>query len=224
VTSAAIRWPCVSVFLATAPGGRENSSHFMRRDLLLAFWISIAPIGCGGGSAGTAAVEPAPASAPAATPTPTQPQSPQNETAQSAPEAQHGEARPDVASAAATLTGDRIEISGAILFERSGATISAESDPVLGDVIAVLRAHPEIRVLRIVGHTDPEGTEARNRTLSAHRAAAVARYLREHGVTIELRSEGLGTTQQLCSEPTDECRARNRRVEFIVARRQWTGP
>ena len=75
---------------------------------------------------------------------------------------------------------------------------------------------PSAEDLRVEGHTDARGNAARNLTLSRQRAAAVVTYLQSHGVTTTLDSDGFGSTRPLCPEETDECLARNRRVEFVI--------
>jgi len=44
----------------------------------------------------------------------------------------------------------------------------------------------------------------------------VVRYLRDAGVAQTLTPEGRGETVLLCEEDTDDCNARNRRVEFVI--------
>ncbi len=70
--------------------------------------------------------------------------------------------------------------------------------------------------MQVQGHTSTDGDEAHNQTLSEQRAARVASYLREHGVTQEVTSQGYGETYPLCREETEECNEQNRRVEFFV--------
>jgi outer membrane protein OmpA-like peptidoglycan-associated protein len=117
---------------------------------------------------------------------------------------------------AAVVNDGKIEINQAILFETDRATIRGESSAILDQVVAVMREHAEIRRLRVEGHTDARGNAARNLTLSRERAAAVVAYLQGHGVTATLDSDGFGMTRPLCPETTDECYARNRRVEFVI--------
>ncbi len=82
----------------------------------------------------------------------------------------------------------------------------------------ILQHHPEITALRLIGHTDSTGSAAHNMDLSSRRAASVKAALEQRGVTQPISSSGAGMTQPLCEEDTDECRARNRRVEFQIDR------
>jgi OOP family OmpA-OmpF porin len=53
--------------------------------------------------------------------------------------------------------------------------------------------------------------------LSEHRAAAVAGYLTKSGVAADrLQSKGFGEASPIATNATDEGRALNRRVEFVI--------
>ena len=92
---------------------------------------------------------------------------------------------------------------------------------MLNQVAAVLKANPDIKMMRVEGHTDRHGTAKHNMWLSKWRAKAVARYLTIRGVKKErLVSEGYGFTRPLKPEETDEADAVNRRVEFVIVDRK----
>jgi outer membrane protein OmpA-like peptidoglycan-associated protein len=102
-----------------------------------------------------------------------------------------------------------------VLFESGSATLTADSGPRLDRVAEYMIHHPDVRV-RIAGHTDNVGNPARNRTLSQQRADAVRAYLVEHGVEASrLEAVGLGDTEPVASNDTEEGRAENRRIEAI---------
>ena len=66
-----------------------------------------------------------------------------------------------------------------------------------------------------IGHTDAKGSAGYNKALSDRRAAAVRRYLVEHGVaTTRLRAVGKGESQLLNAEDPEG--AENRRVEILA--------
>lgn len=114
----------------------------------------------------------------------------------------------------AIATSGRLDIYG-ITFATGQATISPASDAVLNDVLAVLAANPDWR-LRIEGHTDNVGDQAANLELSIARAAAVAAWLTGRGVAAgRLSAAGLGDTEPVAENTTDEGRARNRRVVLV---------
>ncbi|MCB0575433.1 MAG: OmpA family protein, partial [Saprospiraceae bacterium] len=65
--------------------------------------------------------------------------------------------------------------------------------------------------------TDNTGDPAQNLSLSAARAASVARYLTDRGISeSRLRVRGYGDTKPLAPNDSDENRAKNRRTEFTI--------
>jgi outer membrane protein OmpA-like peptidoglycan-associated protein len=88
---------------------------------------------------------------------------------------------------------------------------------VLGAVLTILLGHPEIKVLRVEGHTDNQGSAVVNRTLSEQRAASVVRWLVQHGIDASrLSSQGFGFDRPIDTNDTPEGRKNNRRVEFHI--------
>ncbi len=112
----------------------------------------------------------------------------------------------------------RVELYG-IQFDFDQATIKPESKPTLDQIAKLLADSPALR-LQIVGHTDGKGAEGYNLDLSKRRAASVvAELVRGYGVDGgRLSSEGLGMSQPIASNDTDEGRAKNRRVELVARR------
>jgi OOP family OmpA-OmpF porin len=123
-------------------------------------------------------------------------------------------------SASAQAMSDAIAKSGkldvyGITFATGQATITPASDAVLNDVLAVLVANAAWR-LRIEGHTDNVGDKAANLKLSQARAGAVAAWLAGKGIdAARLSTAGLGDTQPVAPNTTDDGRAKNRRVVLI---------
>ena len=82
------------------------------------------------------------------------------------------------------------------------------------DVVPELKADPRLRVI-IEGHTDSVGSDEYNMELSGRRAGAVSKYLVSKGIdSTRLQAKGLGETQPIASNDTEEGRAKNRRVEL----------
>ncbi len=101
-----------------------------------------------------------------------------------------------------------------ILFASGSATIRPESTPTLEAVLELLEEHEDVSLL-IEGHTDSQGADAANQTLSEQRAAAVRSYLVEHGVDAgRLDTIGYGESQPAADNATPEGMATNRRVVF----------
>jgi outer membrane protein OmpA-like peptidoglycan-associated protein len=104
-----------------------------------------------------------------------------------------------------------------IEFDRGKATIKPVSYPILQEVSTLLKARENI-TLSIHGHTDSIGTRDANMQLSKARAAAVMNYLVSQGISkSRLSSDGFGPDKPVDTNATAEGRARNRRVEFVIA-------
>ncbi|PIE05441.1 MAG: porin, partial [Sorangium cellulosum] len=71
------------------------------------------------------------------------------------------------------------------------------------------------------GHTDNRGVRAFNVGLSKQRAAAVVKWLVNHGVEANrLVSKGHGPDKPMGSNDTEQGRQSNRRVEFLIIDRE----
>lgn len=106
--------------------------------------------------------------------------------------------------------------TNAIHFEFKSAELGEGSEPVLEQVIGLLRQHPELQLV-IEAHTDDIGSRAYNVDLSQQRAQSVTHYLQENGISGErLVPIGHGKNQPIASNRTEEGRSQNRRVEFRV--------
>lgn len=115
------------------------------------------------------------------------------------------------------IEGDHIHVPDTIHFATDSNVILDESHTLLDSIVRVLRDNGSVASVYIVGHTDDVGDDDHNVELSRTRADAVAAYLLAHGVTQELHTAGKGESESVCSDDTEECRYRNRRVEFIIA-------
>jgi OmpA-OmpF porin, OOP family len=127
----------------------------------------------------------------------------------------------------AVVTPTEIRIEQQVRFQTDSAELlvggrgGGENDAVLGEIKRVLDEHPEIRKVRVEGHTDAVGNDAYNEELSARRAASVARWLVEHGVAEgRLVTEGFGSRQPIDSNATEAGRANNRRVVLRIVERE----
>jgi outer membrane protein OmpA-like peptidoglycan-associated protein len=107
------------------------------------------------------------------------------------------------------------EFGMAVEFAYDSARILDDAAPYLDSLGNVLAGNRAIEfAIYVVGHTDAQGTDEYNLTLSQRRADAVKDYLvRVHGVDPErLITVGKGETELL--DPADPASAANRRVEF----------
>lgn len=123
---------------------------------------------------------------------------------------------PDVKPQNVRVTKERIEIDQKINFATGKATILSESFPILDSVAQVMRDYPAITI-RVEGHTDSQGSDSYNQTLSQRRARSVKKYLEDQGIEgSRLSSKGLGETMPIDTNRTASGRANNRRVEFHI--------
>lgn len=110
----------------------------------------------------------------------------------------------------------QFKILDSVHFEHGKADIKEESYSLLDQVALTIKANSDTKV-RVEGHTDDTGPRDVNVRLSRARAQAVRTYLVNKGVSpSRLRAEGYGPDKPLVKDTSDEGRAKNRRVEFIV--------
>ena len=115
---------------------------------------------------------------------------------------------------------DSVVILEQIQFAFDSAEILEESFGLMGQIASALSGHPEIRVVEIQGHTDDQGNDQYNATLSQRRAESVQAWLTENGIdAARLRARGYGEIAPLIRDTTEEARAANRRVEFRIMER-----
>jgi outer membrane protein OmpA-like peptidoglycan-associated protein len=115
------------------------------------------------------------------------------------------------------IQSGELKVSAKLKFGTNSAKLLAESHWILEAVAQTMKEHPEIKLLRIEGHTDNVGWAEGNKMLSANRAAEVMKELVKLGVEpARMHSVGLGSTKPIADNQTEEGRAANRRVEFHI--------
>ncbi|GAA4461745.1 PA14 domain-containing protein [Nibrella saemangeumensis] len=103
-----------------------------------------------------------------------------------------------------------------VFFEQSQYHLLPESYTELDKLVKTLKKYPVYQI-EISGHTDNVGDPRLNLTLSEYRAKVVANYLSRHGIDANrLDAKGYGSTRPVTDNATEDQRARNRRVEFVV--------
>lgn len=107
-------------------------------------------------------------------------------------------------------------VTHGILFDVNSANIKPESYGTLKEMASVLKEYPDLKV-KIVGHTDADGSDAANLDLSKRRAAAVKDMLaKEFGIDAgRMETDGKGESEPIDNNTTPAGKANNRRVEFI---------
>jgi len=119
------------------------------------------------------------------------------------------------------IAKERIEVVATIQFETGSARLKDESKTILNQVALQILAHPDIRRIRIEGHTDDHGSDESNLNLSQSRCESVRDYIIKRGVdAVMLDAIGYGETKPIASNQTIEGRAKNRRVEFVIVEGQ----
>ena len=110
-----------------------------------------------------------------------------------------------------------LRMPSGITFAFNDASVQPQFRPTLDEVSSILSQYPKTYI-DVYGHTDSDGSDAYNQTLSERRAQSVAGYLSSHGVqSARIATRGFGETQPIASNATEEGKAANRRVEIKIS-------
>ena len=111
--------------------------------------------------------------------------------------------------------GIKVKIEN-LFFATNKTHILPQSKQAMSDLAQFLKDNPTVTI-RITGHTDAVGSDEANQILSEGRANAVRNELIKLGVAKErIEAEGKGEKEPVATNATEEGRALNRRVEFII--------
>jgi outer membrane protein OmpA-like peptidoglycan-associated protein len=103
-----------------------------------------------------------------------------------------------------------------VLFAYDRSDLSATAKTNLDKFNDILKRYPETNIT-IIGHTDSKGSETYNQNLSEKRAESVTNYAAMNGIAgTRLTTIGKGESDPIATNDTDEGRALNRRVEFVI--------
>lgn len=109
-----------------------------------------------------------------------------------------------------------ITLPGGVLFESNKSVLLGTAQEKLNQVADALLQNREATMV-VEGHTDSQGDDASNQTLSESRAKSVRDYLVTRGIAEDrIRSLGHGKTRPIADNKSPEGRANNRRVEIVV--------
>jgi outer membrane protein OmpA-like peptidoglycan-associated protein len=127
---------------------------------------------------------------------------------------------PDKGAAKVVREKGKLLVLENIEFATSSAAIRPSSYGVLNQVALMMKANPDIKMLRIEGHTDSRGSRDMNMKLSQARAESVRNYLIGRGISPDrLTAQGFGPDRPVVTpEKTEEDMQKNRRSEFIIER------
>ena len=133
---------------------------------------------------------------------------------------------PDRGKTLVQVTDTAIRILERVEFATSKDKIDGkQSFVVLDAVIGALKAHPEIFLMEVAGHTDAMGSAADNRALSQKRAEAVVAYMVTKGIAAtRLQARGYGPDKPVADNKTNVGKQRNRRVEFTILKSAKQAP
>ncbi len=112
----------------------------------------------------------------------------------------------------------RLLADNTIRFNTGSADIDTVSFGLLDRLVRTLLSCPDARV-EIGGHTDSQGSDTSNLTLSEARAQAVYDYVDDAGIArSRIIAVGYGESDPIATNDTEEGHAQNRRIEFTVQR------
>jgi outer membrane protein OmpA-like peptidoglycan-associated protein len=115
-----------------------------------------------------------------------------------------------------TRSGDDLILNmpGNITFKTASADLNSGFFQVLDSVALVLKEFDKT-LIDVEGHTDSDGDNAYNQTLSQQRANSVGGYLQSHGVNSQrVVTIGAGEERPIASNSTPQGKQQNRRVEL----------
>ena len=103
-----------------------------------------------------------------------------------------------------------------VLFAYNSAQLTPAAESQLLELMAKLK-ETDVTSIKVIGHTDSKGSDAYNQKLSERRASSVAAFLMSQGLAPDkLTSQGMGESQPVADNATEEGRAQNRRVELVI--------
>jgi outer membrane protein OmpA-like peptidoglycan-associated protein/tetratricopeptide (TPR) repeat protein len=105
-----------------------------------------------------------------------------------------------------------------VFFATNSYELLDASQTELNQLVQLLKKNPGM-VVEIEGHTDNEGSDAYNLTLSQNRSASVRTYLVNKGIPAgNMTAKGYGESKPIADNTTEEGRALNRRTEFRIVK------
>ena len=103
-----------------------------------------------------------------------------------------------------------------VYFKKGSAALTSEAEELLFRKAEWLHKHPEINVI-IEGHTDERGSKEFNIAFGDRRAGAVKSFLIRQGIDRErLNAVSFGKEKPIDPRRTEEAKAKNRRIHFVV--------
>ncbi len=126
-----------------------------------------------------------------------------------------------------TTFGDQVTVGSDVLFSSGRATLTRAGKRALDAIAATITGRYAGLPVRVYGYTDSDPIKRTrklwkdNLDLSANRAMAVTRYLISKGVDSgRIETIGMGATHFVTDNRAKASKAKNRRVEIFVVRKQ----
>lgn len=115
-----------------------------------------------------------------------------------------------------TARGTGITVDARVLFDTGKAEVKIDGQVAIDRIASLLKDKTTANVI-IEGHTDSTGSPQLNQRLSEQRADSVRAGLVSRGVPLaRLQTKGLGLSQPVAENATEDGRAQNRRVEIVM--------
>lgn len=112
--------------------------------------------------------------------------------------------------------GIKITFDSGILFATNSSTLEPQAKININKLAVILNKYPDTNIL-VTGHTDFDGTDEYNQALSERRAKSVSDYAMSQGIVSSRFSIiGLGETEPVASNETEDGKRQNRRVEIAI--------
>lgn len=116
----------------------------------------------------------------------------------------------------ATKPEEKIIRLNYVYFETKSTKLTDLSKYELDNLVSILNKYPKMTI-EVAGHTDSDGEDAANLSLSQGRSKAVYDYLTSKGIAAaRMKARGYGETKPVDTNDTEDGKAKNRRTEFQI--------
>lgn len=103
-----------------------------------------------------------------------------------------------------------------ILFDFDKSDLRMNERSKVAEIVSYMQQNPSVKV-GIDGHADPRGTDRHNQGLSERRVAVVREALMRAGIVGDkIHTGAFGESRPACSNSTEACWQRDRRVEVLL--------
>jgi peptidoglycan-associated lipoprotein len=119
-------------------------------------------------------------------------------------------------AAAASASDLRTALTAMVHFDFDQSDLRPQDRAILDAKVPILQANPGVAI-RIGGYTDERGSDEYNLALGQRRAAAVKRYLTDHGISdARIETVSYGEEHPVAQGSDESAWSQNRRAEFDI--------